>query len=83
LGDKGVGKQLKNADAQDIPVVLLYGSNEKERDVVTVKRMSVGKSKAQEFDDRNEWLSQRAGQFESNRSELVADLKKLLEATGN
>src|SRR6202171_3177301 len=43
---KGPGKQLKYADQWEVPLVLLYGSNEKSQGVVTVKNMAVGRAKA-------------------------------------
>src|SRR5205814_2507550 len=40
---KGPGKQLKYADQYDIPLAILYGSNEKKDGIVTVKNMAVGR----------------------------------------
>ncbi len=82
LGDKGIGKQLKYADASQVPFVLLLGSNEHERGVVTIKRMSVGREKAAGLADRGEWLQERAGQFELARVDLAGQLRTLLEGEG-
>jgi histidyl-tRNA synthetase len=75
---KGPGKQLKYADAWGIPLVLLYGSNEKERGVVTLKDMDVGRKRAEKLANREEWLEERPGQREAPRSELVATVKEML-----
>src|SRR5262249_39377043 len=42
LGSDKPGKQIKYADKVEIPVVLLYGPDEKAKGVVTIKDMSVG-----------------------------------------
>jgi histidyl-tRNA synthetase len=75
---KGPGKQLKYADAWGIPLVLLYGSNEKERGVVTLKDMDVGRKRAEKLAKREEWLEERPGQREAPRSELVSAVKEML-----
>jgi histidyl-tRNA synthetase len=75
---KGPGKQLKYADQYDIPLVLLYGSNEKQQGVVTIKDMTVGREKAKAVEDRKEWLAARPGQTVAPRGELVAAVRKLL-----
>jgi histidyl-tRNA synthetase len=75
---KGFGKQLKYADYYDIPVALLYGSNEKQQGIVTLKDMVVGREKAKAVDDRKEWLAVRSGQITAPRAELVSAVKTLL-----
>jgi histidyl-tRNA synthetase len=75
---KGPGKQLKYADYYDVPVALLYGSNEKQQGVVTLKDMVVGREKAKAVGDRKEWLATRSGQVVVPRAELVPAVRKLL-----
>lgn len=75
---KGPGKQLKYADQYDIPVAILYGSNEKEQGIVTVKDMAIGREKAAAVGDRSEWLAARPGQVTIPRGELVEGIRKLL-----
>jgi histidyl-tRNA synthetase len=75
---KGPGKQLKYADHYEIPVALLYGSNEKQQGIVTVKDMSIGREQAAAMADRRDWLAARPGQITVQRSELVASIAKLL-----
>lgn len=75
---KGPGKQLKYADQYEIPIVLLYGSNEKNEGIVTIKDMAVGREKTKAVGDRREWLAARPGQFTVPRAELVNAVQKLL-----
>jgi histidyl-tRNA synthetase len=78
---KRAGQQLQYADQYDIPIALLYGSNEKEQGLVTIKDMSVGREKAKAVGDRKEWLAARPGQITVPRSELVDSIRKLLAET--
>jgi histidyl-tRNA synthetase len=75
---KGPGKQLKYADQYDIPLVVLYGSNEKQQGTVTVKDMVAGRERAKPVADRKEYLAQRAGQVVVPRGELVEAIRKML-----
>lgn len=75
---KGPGKQLKYADAWGVPIAVLYGSNEKERGVVTLKDMEVGRQKAEALARREEWLEARPGQREIQRGDLVATVRAML-----
>ena len=75
---KGPGKQLKYADQYDIPLAVLYGSNEKASGQVTVKDMVAGRERAKPVADRKEYLAQRAGQVTIPRSEFVEGIRKML-----
>ncbi|HJQ41041.1 MAG TPA: histidine--tRNA ligase [Thermoanaerobaculia bacterium] len=75
---KGVGKQLKYADQCDIPLVVLYGSNEKEQGTVTIKDMIAGRERAKPADSRREWLAQRAGQQTVDRTKLIEIVRNLI-----
>src|SRR6185436_6390869 len=68
---KSLGKQLKYADQYEIPVVVLYGSNEKQQGIVTLKDMVAGRERARPAADRREWLAQRAGQQVVERGKLI------------
>lgn len=78
-GEKRIGKQLRYADACGVPLALLYGSNEKERQVVTIKDMIVGRERAKKVEDREQWLDERPGQREAPRAELVSTVREMLE----
>ena len=75
---KGPGKQLKYADQYDIPLAILYGSNEKQQGIVTVKNMAVGRAKAGQLGARSEWIAQRPGQTTIPRGALVEGIRQLL-----
>ena len=75
---KGPGKQLKYADQYEIPIVLLYGTNERDQGIVTIKDMTVGREKAKAVGDRKEWLAARQGQTTATRGELVETVRRLL-----
>jgi histidyl-tRNA synthetase len=75
---KGPGKQLKYADQYEIPIALLYGSNEKQQGIVTLKDMTVGREKAKAVGDRKEWLAARPGQTTVARANLVEGVRNML-----
>jgi histidyl-tRNA synthetase len=75
---RGPGKQLKYADQYDIPLAILYGSNEKSEGTVTIKDMAAGRERAKPVADRKEYLAQRAGQMTIPRNELIETIRKLL-----
>jgi histidyl-tRNA synthetase len=76
---KGPGKQLKYADAWGVPIALLYGSNEKEKGIVTLKDMEMGRKRAEALANRQDWLEERPGQREVPRGELVATIRAILD----
>ncbi|HEY4563547.1 MAG TPA: HisS family protein, partial [Thermoanaerobaculia bacterium] len=76
---KGPGKQLKYADAWGVPITVLYGSNEKEKGIVTLKDMDAGRQRAEALANRQEWLGERPGQREAPRSELVSTIREMLD----
>src|SRR5262249_57598206 len=78
-GKDRAGKQIKYADKLEIPIVLLYGPDEKTKGVVTIKDMSVGRARAQQLTgSRDQWLQERPGQFEVPREKLVEAIRDLL-----
>ena len=75
---KGPGKQLKYADQYDIPLAILYGSQEKEQGTVTIKDLVAGRERMKPTADRKEYLAQRAGQINVPRTALVETIQKML-----
>ncbi len=75
---KGPGKQLKYADQYDIPLAILYGSQEKEQGTVTIKDLVAGRERMKPTADRKEYLAQRAGQISVPRTELIETITKML-----
>ncbi len=78
--EKSIGKQIKYADSTGIPIVLLYGSNEHERGVLTLKDMEAGRERAKKLGDRREWLAARPGQREVPRADLIQEVRGMLDA---
>jgi histidyl-tRNA synthetase len=81
-GPVRLGKQIKHADQLGIPIVLIYGSNERERGVVTLKDMAPGKLLSATLDDRDAWRAERPGQREVPRDEVVEQVRALLAEMG-
>ncbi|HEX4951970.1 MAG TPA: histidine--tRNA ligase [Thermoanaerobaculia bacterium] len=78
LGEAKVGKQLRYADGWGIPICLLVGSNEAAAGKVTLKDMEVGRARTGEVGERSAWLAERPGQREVARTELVAEVGRML-----
>ncbi len=82
LGSGGVGKQMKYADRQGIPVAVLLGEDEKNKGVVTLKSLEEGRARSGELAERKDWIQERPGQIEVPRSDLVSAVKAMLFDTG-
>ncbi len=76
---KNFGKQLAYADKRNSPAVVIVGSDERENGKVQIKDLIEGKRAAAAIKDNAEWKSERPGQFEVPRSELVPAIRKLLD----
>ena len=79
VGTGRLGKQLKRADKLGIPYVVLIGSNEAERGVVTVKQMSVARHQGASITDNEAWKAARFGQKTVGRTELPEAIRRLLD----
>ncbi|PTW49539.1 histidine--tRNA ligase [Rhodovulum kholense] len=73
---KNFGNQLKYADKRQSPVAIIQGSDEAARGVVQIKDLVLG-ARIAESASLEEWKSQPA-QFEAARSDLVAEVRRLL-----
>src|SRR5262249_46638132 len=79
MGTDRAGKQIKYADKLEVPIVVLYGPDEKTKGVVTIKDMSIGRARAQQLTgSRDQWLQERPGQFEVPRTSVVTSIRELL-----
>lgn len=74
-----LGKQLKRANRLGIPYVVLIGSNEAERGVVTVKQMAVAMKQGAGIKGHGEWRQARFGQREVAREKVAETLRGLLD----
>ena len=78
---KNFGNQLKYADARNSPVAVIEGSAEKENGVVQIKDLALGKVLAANITSNEEWKAQPA-QLEISRSDLVAEVRKMIARAG-
>jgi histidyl-tRNA synthetase len=79
LGKAKFRDQLSYADQYEVPIVVIYGSDEKARGQVTLKDMAPGRMVAATSTDRKEWLAAQSGQTTVPRSELVPAIMRMLE----
>jgi histidyl-tRNA synthetase len=79
---KNITKQVKYGDKVGIPLAVIAGSQEFESGEITVKNLAAGEAAAGEVGDREEWLKAEGFQSTIKRTELIAHLKKQLEAMG-
>lgn len=77
LGASGMRAQMKYADRRLSPAVVIEGSEERERGVLQVKDLAEGQKQAASIDDNAKWRTDRPGQFEVPRNEIVAALKSI------
>jgi histidyl-tRNA synthetase len=80
LGDSGMRAQMKYADRRRAPAVVIVGENERSRGVVTVKDLHAGAQAAKGMTDNEAWRSERPGQFECPRAEMVARIQAIVGA---
>ena len=77
---KNFGNQLKYADKRDCPLAVIEGSDEKERGVVILKDLALGKRLAAEITSNEEWKEQPAQQ-EIARVDLASVVSKYIGET--
>ncbi len=74
---KNVGRQFAYADQRNAPAVIIEGSNERAQGIIQIKDLVAGKEASKAITDNAEWKSERPGQFECARDELVAKVSEL------
>lgn len=74
---KNFGNQLKYADNRASPVAVIQGTDEHERGVLQLKDLVLG-AKIAENATVEEWKS-RPSQYEVQRADLVAEIRKILD----
>ena len=82
--EKGLGKQLQYANRQQIPVAVIIGSNEFEKNEVTIKNLRMG-TRLQEAKaagkEREEWLKEsKSVQVTVPRAQMLAEIRQMLES---
>jgi histidyl-tRNA synthetase len=78
LGAGRLGAQMKYADRRDAPLAIIQGGDEKQRGVVQIKDLALGKKMSAQIAGNEEWREQRAGQSEVAEADLVATVKRML-----
>ena len=74
---KNVGRQFAYADQRNSPAVIIEGTQEREQGIIQIKDLIAGKEASKEITDNEQWKSERPGQFECRRDELVAKISEL------
>ena len=77
-GEGGMKAQLKYADRRGASVAVIEGADERARGEVTLKDLVLGAELAKSVESRAAWVADRPAQISVPRSELVANVKKLL-----
>lgn len=80
MGSSGMRPQMKYADRRMAPAVIMVGTDELEKGVVTIKDLKEGARQAAAIDSNQEYRETRPGQFEAPRGEMIARVKAILEA---
>ena len=74
---RNFGRQMKYADQRNAPIAVIEGSEERERGVIQLKDLKMGKELADSA-THQEWKS-KPTQIAVPRSEMVAHIKKMLD----
>ena len=80
LGSSGMRPQMKYADRRLAPAAVILGGDEIAAGVVTIKDLDLGRELSAKVNDNAEWREQRPGQVTVPRGELVAQIRRILEA---
>jgi histidyl-tRNA synthetase len=80
LGGAGMKAQMKYADRRGAPCVVIQGGDERARGEVQVKDMALGEQLSKEIADNAEWRESRPAQVSVPEGELVAAVRRVLDA---
>jgi histidyl-tRNA synthetase len=80
LGASGMKAQMKYADRRGAPAVVIEGSDERARGVVTVKDLALGARLATGIEENAAWRQSRPAQNEVSRNALVDAVRTVLAA---
>ncbi len=80
LGGAGMKAQLKYADRRGSPVAVIQGGNEREAGQVQLKDLIEGARQAAAITDHAEYKEARPGQVTVAEADLVAEVRKILDA---
>jgi len=80
LGESGMRAQMKYADRRASPAAVIMGEDEIAAGQVTVKDLDLGRELASGVRDNRAWREDRPGQVTAPRGELVAVVRRILDA---
>lgn len=80
MGGSGMRPQMKYADRRNAPAVVIVGEDEIANGTVTIKDLEMGALKAKAIKSNEEWREERPGQIEVARADMVAEVRKIVEA---
>ena len=78
LGSGGFNKQMKYADKRGASIAIIAGSNEFEKEEVTIKDLMLGKVLSENIQEREKWLKEQPSQVTVPRSDLLKTVKEIL-----
>ena len=81
LGASGMKAQMKYADRRLSPAAVIMGGDEIAAGTVTIKDLDQGRALASGMTDNKEWREGRPGQVTAPRGELVAIVRRIVEAS--
>jgi len=80
LGSSGMRAQMKYADRRLSPAAVILGDDEIAAGTVTIKDLDLGRSLSSAVADNAAWRGERPGQATIPRGEMIAFVRKILEA---
>jgi histidyl-tRNA synthetase len=72
--------QMKYADRRLSPAAVIIGGDEFAAGTVTIKDLDLGRELAAGVSDNAAWRAERPGQFTVPRAELVAAIRRIVDA---
>lgn len=78
VGNGKMGDQFKYADKRGAAIAVVEGPDERAQGVVTIKDLAQGAELAKSVESRAEWVGNRQAQVSVKRSDLVAEVRKIL-----
>jgi histidyl-tRNA synthetase len=81
LGTSGMKAQMKYADRRLSPAAVIIGEDEFAAGTATVKDLDLGRDLARGMTDNAAWRAERPDQQTVARADLVAVVRKIVEAT--
>ena len=80
LGTSGMRPQMKYADRRLAPAAIIIGEDEFAAGTATVKDLDLGRDLSKGVTDNAAWKAERPGQQTVARADLVATVRKIVEA---